>query len=165
MRSDFKSYTVKSRSSRVKLLSSSRKSAFKSFRDIHCEAPKLRLLRNVVRTRGKVIEYKRRAGIKKHHAAPSAMRCVAYLGLNDKNPLPSSSALVSEMSSCSRLARTAYIALRSCFRRRTRERQRRQQQQRRRQRRRRIAPFGQHSVKPRERTDEQANGKKSERTT
>jgi hypothetical protein len=33
--SDFRSYTVKSRSSRVKLLSSSKKSAFKSFSDMH----------------------------------------------------------------------------------------------------------------------------------
>lgn len=57
-------HTVKSRSSRVKLLSSSKKSAFKSFRDIHCEAPKLRLLRNVVRTRGKVRGYNRRPVLK-----------------------------------------------------------------------------------------------------
>ena len=39
-------HTVKSRSSSVKLLSSSKKSAFRSLRGMHCEAPKLMLLSN-----------------------------------------------------------------------------------------------------------------------
>ena len=37
-------HTVKSRSSSVRLLSSSRKSCFKSLSDMHCDAPKLMLL-------------------------------------------------------------------------------------------------------------------------
>ena len=88
-------HTVKSRSSSVKLLSSSKKSAFKSLSDMHCEAPKLMLLSNRVSN-----------DLDKREADACNPR-LSHLGLKDKNPLPSSSELVSEMSSCSKLPRTA----------------------------------------------------------
>jgi hypothetical protein len=94
-------HTVKSRSSSVRLLSSSRKSCFKSLSDMHCDAPKLMLLQS----------HGQQHGQKREVVAAREVR--ENLGLNDKNPLPSSSALVNEMSSCSKFARTAYTELRA----------------------------------------------------